>query len=283
MWDIITSTTWMVHGSEELHSLDTSEVSTLILRKEIETFLLNELSGNLKSDLITPKVDERHGDIIEEDGHSLSTWWGESPDLFLLNFSFDGLLEVIWSSSTGEVDSLEEHFLWVELGGIDDQVGGLGGTWSSDKKCVSVSWLLSSLVSHVWEIGDLVDDVLDSGGVTGWDKKLRELNSLWWVPCFGLPKLPLLGVLINIVIKDGLFVDTGSNCLGWWKWGVSGLEVFMELLSVLVLEKTGEGPSESVDEEFLECWLVNLLVVINIFGEKGPQEVKELIDSNYWW
>lgn len=57
----------------------------------------------------------------------------------------------------------------------------------------------------------------------------------------------------------------------------------MELLSVLVLEKTGEGPSESVDEEFLECWLVNLLVGINIFGEKGPQEVKELIDSNYWW
>lgn len=57
----------------------------------------------------------------------------------------------------------------------------------------------------------------------------------------------------------------------------------MELLSVLVLEKTGKGPSERVDEEFLEGWLVNLLSRVNIFGEKGPHEVEELVDSNNWW
>jgi len=283
MWNIITSTTWMVHGSEELHFLNTSEVSTLILGEEIETFLLNELSGNLKSNLITPKVDERHGDIIQEDGHSLTTWWGESSDLFLLNFSFDRLLEVIWSGGTGEVDSLEEHFFWIELAAVNDEVRGLGGTWTSDKKGVSVSWLLSSLVSHVWKVSNLVDDILNSSGVTSWDKKLRELNSLWRSPAFSLPKFPLLGGLINIVVKDSLFVNGTSLSRDWWKWGVFALEIFVELLSVFILEKTGKGPSEAVDEQFLECSLVNSLSGINILGKKGPQEVKELVDSNDWW
>jgi hypothetical protein len=57
------------------------------------------LSCNLKGFLITPSVDERHGHIIKEDSHLLVLWWCIGLYLFLLDFCFDGVLEVPWGGS----------------------------------------------------------------------------------------------------------------------------------------------------------------------------------------
>ena len=133
------------------------------LRQEVEALMLDQLTSDFQSDLITPCVDERHGNIINEDGHVLSTWWGESSHLLLLNLSLNRLLEVEWSSSTREVDSLEEHLLSVELVAVHHDDGGLGSTWSSNEKSVQVAWFLSSLMSHMWQVSNLINDILSSG------------------------------------------------------------------------------------------------------------------------
>ena len=45
-----------------------------------------------------------------------------------------------------------------------------------------MTWLISLVVSHDWEIGTLLNNVLSSSGVTCWDKKLGELESSWRSP-----------------------------------------------------------------------------------------------------
>jgi hypothetical protein len=116
-----------------LKVLNRLEETPLILGKEVEALMLNQLTSDLKSDLITPCVDERHGDIIDEDSHLLSSWRSEGLDLFLLNFSLDGLLEVEWSGGTGEIDSLVEHDFGIELAAVHLADGCLGCTWRSNK------------------------------------------------------------------------------------------------------------------------------------------------------
>mgnify|MGYP007025640920 CR=1 FL=1 len=66
---------------------------------------------------------------------------------------------------------------------------------------------MSFKMSVEWELVDVLNDVLGSCGVTGWDKKLGESNLLWWSPFFGLPKFPLFGLLVNEVIEDRFFVN----------------------------------------------------------------------------
>lgn len=126
--------------------------------------------------------------------------------MLLLNI-LKGLLEVVWSGGTGEVKSLEEHLVRVELLGVHEDDGSLGGTWSSYKKGVLVTWLISLIVSHDWQVSNLLNDVLSSGGITSWDKKLRELNSSWWVPNFSYPDLPLEGGFVDVVVIDGLLIN----------------------------------------------------------------------------
>lgn len=131
MWNIVSSSSWMHHGTKELKVLDSSEDTSLIFGQEVNTSLFNELSDDLKSNLITPSVNERHGHIIKEDRHLFSTEWNVNSNLFLLDFGFDRFLEVTWSGSTGEIDSLESLFL-SELVGEHEDSGGLGSTWSTD-------------------------------------------------------------------------------------------------------------------------------------------------------
>jgi hypothetical protein len=89
VWNIILTTTWVKHCSKELQVLDTHEETSEILLEEIESLLLNELSGDFKSDLVTPSVNEGHGDIIDEHGHQLTSGWLVSLDLLLLKLGFD--------------------------------------------------------------------------------------------------------------------------------------------------------------------------------------------------
>jgi hypothetical protein len=182
VWNIILTTTWMKHCTNELEILNGLEETSVILGQEVETFMLDQLTSDLQSDLITPCVYERHRNIINEDSHVLSTWWGESSNLLFLNLSLNGLLEVEWSSGTREIDSLEEHCLRVKFGAVHEAYGSLGSSWRSNKKSVEMSWLRSSSMSDNWKRSDLGHDVLSSGGLTSWNKQLRESNLLWSLP-----------------------------------------------------------------------------------------------------
>jgi len=68
--------------------------------------------------LISPKVNDGHGSIIDEDGHLLASVGVESLALLLFELTFNLLLEVPWGGGGREVDSLEEHLIFVELGGV---------------------------------------------------------------------------------------------------------------------------------------------------------------------
>lgn len=208
-WNIVSTSSWMVHGTEELKTFNSLLVTSLIFGKEIEVLELNELSGNLEGNLITPSVDEWHGHVIKEDGHLLATWWSVSSNLLLLNI-FEGLLEVEWSSSTGEVQSLEKHLIGVEFGGVHEDDRGLSSTWSSNKEGVLMSWFISLVISHDWEVGNLLDDVLSSSGITSWDKELGELDSSWWCPGLSYPHLPLEGLFVDVVVINCLLVNLHS-------------------------------------------------------------------------
>lgn len=87
--NIILTTSWVKHCANELKVFNILEEAPLILGKEVEALLLNQLTSDLESDLITPSVNKRHGDIINEDRHLLASWRGEGLDLLLLNFSLD--------------------------------------------------------------------------------------------------------------------------------------------------------------------------------------------------
>jgi hypothetical protein len=88
-WDVISTTAWMVHGSKIHQVFNDFQVSNIILVEEINSFLLHKLSCNLKSFLVTPIIDERHGHIIKEHSHLFVLWWSVGFNLLLLNLSFN--------------------------------------------------------------------------------------------------------------------------------------------------------------------------------------------------
>ena len=113
--DVVATATWMIHGTNELQVVDILEHTTGILVQEVEAFLVNKLTCDLKSDLISPIVDVRHTHVIKEDCHLFVVWWDENLRLLPFDLSLNRILEVARFSSTGEVDSLEEHNCIVEL------------------------------------------------------------------------------------------------------------------------------------------------------------------------
>lgn len=65
--------------------------------------------------MISPSVDEGHGHIIDEDGHLFILRRGKIFTYFEVTFSFDGLLEHEGGGGGREIDSLEEHFVFIEF------------------------------------------------------------------------------------------------------------------------------------------------------------------------
>jgi hypothetical protein len=50
----------MVHGREELKTLDHLRITSLLFVEEVETTEVDELTGDFEGDLILPLVDLRH-------------------------------------------------------------------------------------------------------------------------------------------------------------------------------------------------------------------------------
>ena len=118
MRNVVSSSSRVVHGSQELEAFDLAEITSIVLRKEIESLCLDQLAGDFKSDLVAPSVHEGHGHVIKEHSHLFATRRSESSDLLLLDLRFDGLLEVEGGRSRREVDSLEHHDFVVKLAGV---------------------------------------------------------------------------------------------------------------------------------------------------------------------
>jgi len=144
------------------------------------------------------------------------TSWSVGPDLLSLNHGTNRLLEVVWSGGTRKVHSVEKHFTLVELVAVHHNDGGLGSTWSSYEKGVVVRWLVSLLRSHHRELGNLGNDVLGSGRVSSWDKKLGECNSLGRQPRLSRPHSPLKAGLVDIVVIDSLVINLNLLRTDWW-------------------------------------------------------------------
>jgi hypothetical protein len=69
--------------------------------------------------LISPVVNLRHGEIIQEAEHFLVANRSEDSSLMLLDFTFHSGLEVTGPGRTGEIDSLE-GLVVVEGSGIHE-------------------------------------------------------------------------------------------------------------------------------------------------------------------
>ena len=134
-----------------------------------------------------------------------------------------------------------------------------------------MAWLLSDGRSHEREVGNLVDNELSSSGVTSWDQKLREDDSLWLNPCLDFPDFPALGLLVDLEIVNGFFLG-GLSSASLGKWGTSAFEILVELFSVLDFEKTTARPSETVDKELFEE-IFGTVPALSVWHSHGSQQV----------
>lgn len=60
--------------------------------QRIETALLDHLTHNFIGYLIAPFIDDRHIDIIDEDGHGTLAWWSVSCAYTLLHIGLNNAL-----------------------------------------------------------------------------------------------------------------------------------------------------------------------------------------------
>ena len=66
-WYVVTTSSWVIHGSNIEQIFDVFEVSSHGLIEHVESTLLNQLSDNFQSDLITPFIHKWHRNIINKD------------------------------------------------------------------------------------------------------------------------------------------------------------------------------------------------------------------------
>jgi len=86
----------MIHSCEELKSGDRLGLTSFFLVQEVEATEVNKLTGDFESDLITPLIDLRHREIIEEDNELFVAVWAKVLRILLFNLGVDRLLEVVW-------------------------------------------------------------------------------------------------------------------------------------------------------------------------------------------
>mmetsp|Transcript_6335 Transcript_6335/g.7523 ORF Transcript_6335/g.7523 Transcript_6335/m.7523 type:complete len:756 (+) Transcript_6335:4217-6484(+) len=108
---IVATVGGVVHGSKELQARDHLRVASLFLVEEVEAAEVDELTSDLKGNLIIPLVDLRHAEVIKEDDELLVLEGTVVLRVLLLDFGLDGLLEVVGEGVEREVNSLERVVL----------------------------------------------------------------------------------------------------------------------------------------------------------------------------
>jgi len=151
----------MIHSSDVRQVLDALEVTSLSLVQPIKSTLLDELSDDLQSDLITPLIDEGHTHIVDEDRKLFVLRWSIFLTHLVIAFLLDGCLEQTWWCSWWEVNSLEELNWNIEFQGPHQHGWSLGCSRTSDQKD-SVLYESSWRVNRSWLSKNTVSEVINS-------------------------------------------------------------------------------------------------------------------------
>ena len=113
--------------------------------------MVNELTSDLKSNLVTPLIHFWHGNVIQEDSEVLFAEWEVVLCILPFDFTADGILEVVWEGVEREVDSLGRVLLCIHLAEMHQDYGCLASSDTTDEKGILNTWLLSLFRSHVWK------------------------------------------------------------------------------------------------------------------------------------
>lgn len=94
IWNIVTTTTWVLHGTNIDKVLDVLEVTPLSLIQHVKSSLVHQLTHYFKSDLVAPLIHKGHRKIINEHGHHLALWWSKVLTDLEVTLGLDSGLEV---------------------------------------------------------------------------------------------------------------------------------------------------------------------------------------------
>jgi len=95
LWNIVPASSRMDHCRKELDIDNVGKLSRLL--ETVETLGLHRLAGDFVGDLVSPFVDNRHVDVVNKHGHSLSTRRTVSCSDTLFHVALDNALEQHWS------------------------------------------------------------------------------------------------------------------------------------------------------------------------------------------
>ena len=99
----------MNHSCDVLDILNVCEVTRFF--KAVESFHLHHLPDNFVSDLVTPFINQRHIDVINETGQFLTCWWAIGRADTFVNIALNSSLKQPWGGGGGEAEALADVFL----------------------------------------------------------------------------------------------------------------------------------------------------------------------------
>lgn len=88
--DVITTTSWLYHGSQKLHVHNGGKISRFL--QAVKAAIFHQLPHNLVGNLVTPFIYHWHVDVINEDRGSLSSRWTICCPNSFVYVAFNGTL-----------------------------------------------------------------------------------------------------------------------------------------------------------------------------------------------
>mmetsp|Transcript_60189 Transcript_60189/g.148005 ORF Transcript_60189/g.148005 Transcript_60189/m.148005 type:complete len:563 (-) Transcript_60189:709-2397(-) len=225
----------------------------------VDAGLGDGLAHDLVGDLVTPRVDDGHADVVDEEDALLATGRPVRAPLALLDGALERALVDHGRGHEGEGRGLDVVVLPVEPPEVHQNVRRLGHTGAASEE-------------HGLALGhEHAEHALVAQRVECRDEELRELGlavrGVGPPDNLGAPVLPLpLGVDKVLVARVAVERREVS---------ADGDELVVELDAVLELEECPEGPAEREDEE-----LLNVLVRQELLGvDVGEHELLEDLEA----
>ena len=106
--DVVPASSGVDHRREELDVDDVGELARLL--EAVEALDFHRLACDLVGDLVSPLVDDRHVDVVNEHGHPLAARRSVRRSDALLHVTLNDALEQHRSGGRREVEALRELF-----------------------------------------------------------------------------------------------------------------------------------------------------------------------------
>ena len=130
--DVVPASARVDHRRQELDVDDDGKLARLL--EAVEAVDLHRLSGDLVGNLVSPLVDDRHVDVVDEHRHPFAARRAVRRSDSLLHVTFDDSLEQHRRRGRREVDALRQLLLRVVLGHVALDHHRLGRTLFSDQQ-----------------------------------------------------------------------------------------------------------------------------------------------------